>query len=98
MGLEQWKGRAIAGTPESLRSEAVTGMPSAGRAGHLRVRDGFDQDRSPVYYLVAGAPLLVRPESWLPESLPAPAGRFTIFVLRRHARSVALVCYAPPLW
>src|SRR5271155_3124098 len=68
LGLEQWKGGPIAGTPESLRSEAVTGLPSAGRAGHLRVRDGYDQDRSPLYYLVAAAPLLVRPNSWLPES------------------------------
>jgi hypothetical protein len=68
-GLEQWKGGAIAGTPESLRSEAATGVPSAGRAGHLRVRDGYDQDRSPLYYLVAAAPLLLRPASWLPESL-----------------------------
>jgi len=68
-GFEQWKGGAIAGTAESLRSEAATGVPSAGRAGHLRVRDGYDQDRSPLYYLVAAAPLLVRPGSWLPESL-----------------------------
>jgi hypothetical protein len=68
-GLEQWKGGAIAGTPESLRSEAATGVPSAGRSGHLRVRDGYDRDRSPLYYLVAAAPLLVRPGSWLPESL-----------------------------
>ena len=68
-GLEQWKGGAIAGTPESLRSEAATGLPSAGRAGHLRVRDGYDQDRSPLYYLVAAAPLVVRPGSWLPASL-----------------------------
>src|ERR1700687_1164907 len=68
-GLEQWKGGAIAGTPESLRSEAATGLPSAGRAGHLRVRDGYDQDRSPLYYLVAAAPLVVRPGSWLPGSL-----------------------------
>ena len=68
-GLEQWKGGAIAGTPASLRSEAATGLPSAGRAGHLRVREGYDQDRSPLYYLVAAAPLLVRLGSWLPESL-----------------------------
>jgi len=68
-GLEQWNSGAIAGTPESLRSEAATGLPSAGRAGHLRVRDGYDQDRSPLYYLVAAAPLLVRPGSWMPESL-----------------------------
>src|SRR5258708_29953838 len=68
-GLEQWKGGAIAGTPESLRSEAATGLPSAGRGGHLRVHDGYDQDRSPLYYLVAAAPLLMRPGSWLAESL-----------------------------
>jgi hypothetical protein len=65
-GLEQWKSGVIAGTPESLRSEAATGLPSAGRSGHLRVRDGYDQDRSPLYYLVAAAPLLMRPGSWLP--------------------------------
>ena len=68
-GLEQWKGRAIAGTPESFGSGAATGTPSAGRSGHLGVRDGYDQDRSPLYYLVASSPLLVRPGSWLPESL-----------------------------
>jgi hypothetical protein len=68
-GLEQWKKGVVAGTPESLRSEAATGLPSAGRSGHLRVRDGYDQDRSPVYYLIAAAPLLVRSVAWLPESL-----------------------------
>ncbi len=66
-GLAQWTGGAIAGTPESLRSEAITGIPSAGRSGHLRVRDGYDEDRSPLYYLVAAAPLLLRPATWLPE-------------------------------
>src|SRR5208282_4182016 len=69
-GLEQWKRGVIAGTPESLRSEAATGVPSAGRAGHLRVRDGYDQDRSPLYYLIAAAPLLLRPDSWLGSWLP----------------------------
>ena len=59
-GLEQWKGGAIAGTPESLRAEAATGVPSAGRAGHLRVREGYDQDHSPLYYLAAAIPLLLR--------------------------------------
>jgi hypothetical protein len=67
-GLEQWKNGVIAGTPEALRSEAITGVPSTARAGHLRVRDGYDQDRSPLYYLVAAAPLLLRPGSWLPDS------------------------------
>jgi hypothetical protein len=68
-GLEQWKKGVIAGTPESLRSEAIIGVPSAARAGHLRERDGYDEDRSPLYYLVAAAPLLLRPGSWLPDSL-----------------------------
>ena len=67
-GLEQWKGGAIAGTPQSLRSEAATGAPSAARAGHLRVRDGYDQDRSPLYYLIAAAPLLVNPAALPPGS------------------------------
>jgi len=62
-GLAQWKGGAIASTPQSLGAEAATGIPSAGRSGHLRVRDGFDVDRSPLYYLVAAAPVLVRPSS-----------------------------------
>jgi len=60
-GLEQWKGGAIAGTPQGLRAEAATGLPSAGRAGHLRVRDGYDVDRSPFYYLIAAAPVFVMP-------------------------------------
>ena len=65
-GLEQWKGGAIAGTPQALRAEAATGLPSAGRAGHLRVRDGYDIDRSPLYYLTAAAPVLL-----MPRALPA---------------------------
>lgn len=62
-GLQQWKGGPVAGTPESLRSESATGVPSAGRLGHLRVRDGYDQDRSPLYYLIAAAPMLIAPAS-----------------------------------
>lgn len=67
-GLEQWKSGAIAGTPETLRSESATGLPSAARAGHLRVRDGYDQDRSPLYYLTCAAPYLVRPSFLRDES------------------------------
>jgi hypothetical protein len=66
-GLEQWKSAVIAGTPGSLHAEALTGVPSAARAGHLRVRDGYDQDRSPIYYIIPAAPLLLG--SWMPESL-----------------------------
>jgi hypothetical protein len=68
-GLDQWKGGPIAGTPQALRAEAATGVPSAARAGHLRVRDGFDEDRSPFYYLVAAAPILVQPRA-LPADSP----------------------------
>ncbi|MFZ0477962.1 MAG: hypothetical protein WAL71_02345 [Terriglobales bacterium] len=62
-GLEQWKAGAIAGTPQTLRSESITGMPASGHAGHLRVRDGYDQDRSPLYYLTCAAPYLVKPDA-----------------------------------
>lgn len=67
-GLGQWKGGVIAGTPEALRAEAVTGLPSAGRAGHLRVRDGYDVDRSPFYYLIAAAPVLAQPKALAADS------------------------------
>ncbi len=67
-GLEQWKGGPIAGTPQALQAEAATGVPAAGRGGHLRVRDGYDVDRSPLYYLVAGAPVLVHPSVLAPDS------------------------------
>lgn len=66
-GLKQWNNGVIAGTPESLQSETAE-LP-ARLNGHLRVRDGYDQDRSPLYYLVAAAPLLTRPARWLPETL-----------------------------
>jgi hypothetical protein len=61
LGLQQWRGGAIAGTPDSLRAENATELPSAARGGHLRVLHGYDRDRSPLYYLTSGAPLLVAP-------------------------------------
>lgn len=64
LGLQQWKGGPVAGTPDSFRPEAKAEIASAGRDGHLRLRDGFDEDRSPLYYLVAAAPFLTRPASW----------------------------------
>jgi hypothetical protein len=62
-GLEQWKGGAIAGTP--IQDRGAPGVPARrdGRAGHLRVRDGYDVDRSPLYYLTAAAPALVAPSA-----------------------------------
>jgi hypothetical protein len=82
IGLEQWKDGAVAGTPESLPLEASTGLPFEGRSRHLRVRDGYDQDRSPLYYLIAAAPFLVRPASWtsgLPLWHALPAAPYLFF-------------------
>jgi hypothetical protein len=84
-GLEQWQGVGIAGTPESLRAEAATGVPSAARSGHLRVRDGYDQDRSPLYYLIAAVPLLVplstkQPEVFVPFLAAAPQMFFGVML------------------
>jgi hypothetical protein len=62
-GLEQWKSGAVAGTPASQRAEAATGLPSTGHASHLRLRDGYDMDRSPLYYLTAAGPVLVAPSA-----------------------------------
>lgn len=63
-GLQQWRGGAVAGTPEALRSEAAAGLPSAARSGLLRTRDGFDEDRSPLYYLIAAAPFVPHAAAW----------------------------------
>ncbi len=67
-GLRQWRRGAAAGTPEFLRAEAASGLASAGGVGHLRARDGYDQDRSPLYYLIAAAPLLLLPAALAPNS------------------------------
>jgi hypothetical protein len=60
LGLHQWKGGVVAGTPESLRPEGEAGFPAVAR---LRFRDGFDEDRSPLYYLTSAAPFVVRTTS-----------------------------------
>lgn len=60
-GLAEWNGNAVAGTPDALRAEAATGIASSGRNGHLVVQEGYDRERSPLYYLIAGAPALVAP-------------------------------------
>ncbi len=43
-------------------------MPSTGHGGHLRARDGYDQDRSPLFYLTCAAPYLVKPAALRTES------------------------------
>ena len=68
-GLEQFRGGSIAGTPETLRAESATGIPSAGNGGYVRVRDGYDEDRSPLYYLTCAAPYLIKPPALPSESV-----------------------------
>ena len=75
-GLKQWQSGVVAGTPGIHGGEP--GVPprldgrdarlSTGQTGHLRVRDGYDQDRSPLYYLIAAAPLLLMPSALAPDS------------------------------
>jgi hypothetical protein len=75
-GLMQWQSGAIAGTPDIHGGEP--GVParldgrdlrlSTGQTGHLRIRDGYDQDRSPLYYLIAAAPVLLLPSALAPDS------------------------------
>jgi hypothetical protein len=60
-GIQQWRGGPIAGTPGSLTHEHMppAHMPDARQ--RLRIEDDFDRDRSPLYYLTAGAPLASYP-------------------------------------
>src|SRR5262249_41438366 len=69
---QQWRGGAIAGTPGSVRSGVVTGGDSASRTRHLRVNEGFDQDRSPLYYLLGAAPFAAWSEAASPTARSGP--------------------------
>ncbi len=67
-GLEQWRGRALAGRPEAdLGGTGVSPVQPGADArlstNHLRLRDGYDVDRSPLYYLTAAAAVLVAPSA-----------------------------------
>jgi hypothetical protein len=63
-GLAQWRVGTIAGTPESFEGGAANRLPSPEQVEGIRIRDGFDLDRSPLNYLVAATPFLVWPERW----------------------------------
>jgi hypothetical protein len=52
-GLSQWRGQAVAGTPSSDRMEAGLSIPP-----EVEQNDGFDPNRSPLWYLLAAVPLL----------------------------------------
>lgn len=52
-GLQQWSGKSVAGTPSVERME--TGTPTPSEVDH---NEGFDPNHSPLWYLLASAPLL----------------------------------------
>jgi hypothetical protein len=52
-GLQQWSGDSVAGTPSVERMEA--GTPTPREIDH---NDGYDPNHSPLWYLLASAPLL----------------------------------------
>jgi len=61
-GLRQWRGRGIAGTPGNVSS----GNPSAGENPATNSLRGYDPYRSPVWYLVAAAPVVLGPSPVTP--------------------------------
>lgn len=64
LGLIEWQGGIVAGTPAPA-GPAILGADSSSEAPqHVRTRDGFDQDRAPLYYLTAAAPFLAWPARW----------------------------------
>lgn len=52
-GLLQWRGQSVAGTPSSDRVEAGTFPPA-----EVEQNEGYDPNHSPIWYLIASAPLL----------------------------------------
>ena len=67
-GFQQWKGGAIAGTPEALEAEFGTRLSSSVPDDRFRTREGFDEDRSPLNYLIASAPIV----QWPPKLTSLP--------------------------
>jgi hypothetical protein len=60
-GLEQWRGGPIAGTPGSVNYGNLPPAQFPRAEERLRIDDAFDRDRSPLYYLIAAAPLAPYP-------------------------------------
>jgi hypothetical protein len=52
-GLQQWSGQSVAGTPSIERMEAGTPTPP-----EIEHNEGYDPNHSPLWYLLASAPLL----------------------------------------
>ena len=68
-GLEQWHGERIAGTPYAM---SVQKQPSQDpdRSSYFENNGGYDAYHSPLYYLIASAPLLLWPGSLQPGTKP----------------------------
>jgi hypothetical protein len=64
-GIQQWRGGPIAGTPGSLKYEPMPPAQMPDARPRLRTEDDFDRDRSPLYYLIAGAPLAPYPAPFI---------------------------------
>jgi len=62
-GLLQWRGESIAGTASTNRIEAGTFPPS-----EIDQNEGYDPNHSPLWYLLASAPLL----GWHPPDVNTP--------------------------
>ena len=60
-GLQQWRGGPIAGTPGALQYENLPPAQFPRARQRLRINDAFDPDHSPLYYLIAAAPLAPYP-------------------------------------
>ncbi len=60
-GLGQWHGEWIAGTPSGARQEAWENLPPGWAQPGWIQNDGYDSNHSALWYLIASAPLLVRP-------------------------------------
>jgi hypothetical protein len=60
-GIQQWRGGPIAGTPGSLKYENLPPAQFPRVRQTIRIDQAFDQDHSPLYYLIAGAPFAPYP-------------------------------------
>ena len=63
-GIQQWRGGPIAGTPGSVKYENLPKAQFPRAEQRLRIDEVFDSDRSPLYYLIAAAPLAPWPKQF----------------------------------
>ena len=63
-GIQQWRGGPIAGTPGSIEYENLPKAQFPRAEPRLRIDEDFDSERSPLYHLIAGAPLALWPNQF----------------------------------